>query len=69
MLRPNASKDEKIVSPYFAGKNGLILQKEWLALSLFFSILAALICIAYVTQEKIDKDSVSQHFVAEENCG
>ena len=69
MLRPHANNYQKVISPYFAAKNRLILQREWIALSLFFSILAALVFIAYVTQEKIDENSVSKHFVEEENRG
>lgn len=53
--------------PYSAAKDHLIHQREWVSLAIFFSLLGALILIAYLNQQKIDEEVASKLLIEEEN--
>lgn len=56
-----------MVNPYSPAKNRVIHQREWMALSIFFSLLGALIVIAYINQSEVDAEVISKLLIDEEN--
>lgn len=53
--------------PYSSTEDRVIHLREWMALSIFFALLGALIAIAFINQQKIDEEVANKFLIEEEN--